>query len=109
MNKKGFTLIELMIVIVILAIVSASTIIIFDDTDKNTADAELRATYVSLQRDATLFIDLTDSWRTQLNSNGYIFVKLNELENQNFVEAGISDPTTYDEIPREYVIKIYRK
>lgn len=107
MNKKGFTLIELMVVIMILAIVSASSVVIFDNTDKNTADSELRATYTGLQRDAILFMDLTDSWRTQLNSNGYIFIKLNELENQNFVEAGITDPTNYDEIPRDYVVKIY--
>ncbi len=107
MNKKGFTLIELMVVIAILAVVSASTIVIFDNTDKNTADSELRATYTGIQRDAILFMDLTDSWREQLNSNGYIYVKLNELENQNFVEAGITDPTNYDEIPRDYVIKIY--
>ena len=107
MNKKGFTLIELMVVIVILAVVSTSTIVIFDQTDKTTADNELRETYKSLQRNAILFMDLTDSWRNQLNSNDYIFIKLNELENQNFVDAGIADPTTYDEIPRDYVIKIY--
>ena len=107
MNKKGFTLIELMVVIVILAVVSTSTIVIFDNTDKSTANSELRATYKSLQRDAILFMDLTDSWRLQLNSNNYIYIKLNELENQNFVDAGISDPTTYDEIPRDYIIKIY--
>ena len=65
MNKKGFTLIELMVVIAILAVVSASTIVIFDNTDKNTADSELRATYTGIQRDAILFMDLTDSWREQ--------------------------------------------
>ena len=49
MNKKGFTLMELLAVILILAVVSVSSTIAFGNIDDTTAKTELKNKYIDIQ------------------------------------------------------------
>lgn len=107
MNRKGFTLLELLVVIVIISVVTVSTIINFGTADDDTAELELKENYKTIQRGATIFLDMNDAWISQFTTKNEIFVRLSELQNQNFVSSEIVDPVTYDEIPNSYMVKIY--
>ena len=50
MNKKGFTLVELMAVLIIVSVVSVSSIITFGQINKDTSKNELANNYKEIQR-----------------------------------------------------------
>ena len=60
MNKKGFTLMELLVVIVIVAVVSVGATISFGTVDDNTAIKERINQFKEIQRSANLYLDLND-------------------------------------------------
>ena len=83
--KKGFTLIELLIVIVIIAVVTVGATISFSNVNRDTAKENLKDNYVAIQRAASMYIDLNDSWLTQFANRREIFVRLSELKNTNYI------------------------
>jgi len=109
MNKKGFTLIELLIVLAIVSIASAGSILVFDRADSEGSRKELKDTYVRIQRAAKIYLDMNDSWRNQFNSKGYIYLKISELQNENFLEKDLINPVDLEEIDSQNLIYIYVK
>ena len=107
MNRKGFTLIELLIVLAIISIASAGSILVFDRTDVEGNKRELKKTYVRVQRAANIYLDMNDSWRNQFNEKKYIFLKINELQNENFVESDLINPVDLESINSSNSILIY--
>lgn len=107
MNKKGFTLLELMTVLVIISVVSVSSIIVFDTANDESAIVSRRDQYKAIQRDAILFLDMNDTWLSQFVNKGYMFIKLNELQNKNYVNPNLVDPVTYEDIPSHYLVRVY--
>ncbi len=105
--KKGFTLMELLVVIVIISVVTVSATISFMNIDNDTTNKDLKSKYVEIQRAASMYIDLNDSWLTQFAEKREMFIKLSELKNTNYVSADIVNPVTNEEIPGNYSIKIY--
>ena len=109
MNKKGFTLIELLIVLAIVSIASAGSILAFDRADSEGSRKELKDTYVRIQRAAKIYLDMNDSWRNQFNSKGYIYLKISELQNENFLEKDLINPVDLEDINSQNLIYIYVK
>jgi len=107
MNKKGFTLIELLVVLAIVAVASAGSILVFDRADAESSKKELKETYVRIQRAAKIYLDMNDSWRNQFNDKEYIYIKMSELQNENFIETNLIDPTEYKKIDSNNLIVIY--
>ena len=107
MNKKGFTLIELLIVLAIVAVASAGSILVFDRADAENSKKKLKDTYIRIQRAATVYLEMNDSWRNQFNEKGYIYLKINELQNENFLEQDLIDDTTFSEINSNNLILVY--
>ena len=105
--KKGFTLIELMLVIIIVGVISAGAIISFTNIDKETSQIELEDKYKEIQRSATLYIDLNDSWLDQFVNRREMYVKLNELKTTNYINQNLTNPVTGNEIDINYLVKVF--
>ena len=107
MNKKGFTLMELLFVIVIVAVISISSVIVFGNIDDETALKDRANIYMDIQKSALLYIDLNDAWLNQFKSNGEIKIELSELKQANYISFDVTDPVTNKEIPSNYMVQIY--
>ena len=105
--KKGFTLMELLFVIVIVSVISISSVVVFGNIDDSTAAKDRINTYVDIQRGAVLYIDLNDYWLVQFKENKEIKIELSELKISNYIDIDIQDPVTNKEIPSNYMVQIY--
>lgn len=105
--KKGFTLMELLFVVVIVSVISISSVVVFGNIDDSTAIKDRMNTYVDIQRGAVLYIDLNDYWLAQFKENKEIKIELSELKNSNYIDIDIQDPVTNKEIPSNYMVQIY--
>lgn len=107
MKRDGFTLIELIVVIAIASVLIAASFILFSTGSDESEEEDLRNKYKDIQTAAILYIDLNSSWLTSFTSNGEAFVRLGELKNENYVSENITNPVTDEEIPSDYLIKVY--
>ena len=97
MNKKGFTLMELLVVIVIVAVVSVGATISFGTVDDNTAIKERINQFKEIQRSANLYLDLNDQATiNQFISDGSIPISFTVLASENYISKTIEDPVTGD-------------
>ena len=105
--KNGFTLVELLIVIVITVTVSAGSAMLFGKSNSDTNEEDLRGRYREIQRSAIIYTDLNDSYRKTLNEGKEVYVKLGELQSSNFVDKNFSNTVTKEAFPKNYIVKIY--
>ncbi len=106
--KKGFTLMELIVVLAIVAVLGVSSVILFSRENDEMEVEELRNKYKEIQKAATLYVDLNDSWLSSFATNGEIFVRLGELQNENYVSKKIINPVDNTEFSSNYMVKIYK-
>ena len=101
--KKGFTLVELLAVIVIVGIISSITFVVVDKTIKDN-----REKLYEVQLD--LIYDGAESWVIDnisiLKDNTPYCIQLNELQNSGYVEKGIINPKTDSQFSGDLKIKI---
>lgn len=107
MNKKGFTLIEVLIVIVILSAVSVSSIIIFDKIDEDTTQNNKEDIYKSIQRSAITYLDMVNGGLEELTSRREVYINLYTLIDNNYVSNKIKDPLTGGKLPNNYLVKVF--
>lgn len=105
--KNGFTLMELLVVIVLTAIISAGSAMIFSKSNSDTNEEDLRGKYREIQRAANIYVDLNDSWRNSLNEDRKISIKLGELQASNYVDKNFKNSVTNQAFPSSYIIKLY--
>ncbi len=105
--KKGFTLIELLVVVVIISVITVSATISFENIDSDTSKEDLENKYLEIQRAATMYIDLNDSWLEQFAQRKEMYIKLGELKNTNYISKDLYNPVTGEEIPSNYTVKLY--
>lgn len=105
--KNGFTLMELLVVIVLTAIISAGSAMIFSKSNSDTNEEDLRGKYREMQRAANIYVDLNDSWRNSLNEDRKISIKLGELQASNYVDKNFKNSVTNQAFPSSYIIKLY--
>ena len=105
--KNGFTLIELMVVIVIMAIVTAGATISFEQTTSSTNKEELSSRYKDMQTAAKVYVESHDSFLQQLIENKEVYVAISLLKNTNFVDSTLKNPITNQVFPDDYYVKVY--
>ena len=107
MNKKGFTLMELLIVILIVSVVSVGAIISFGEVDDTAAKKERANQYAEIQRAASLYLDLHDALLKQFVSDKYTMIKIYTLQEEGYISKELEDPVTTKEIDNNYSIVLY--
>ena len=83
--KKGFTLLELLGVLAILAFLGVSSVILFGKNNEDITNEDLKNKYREIQQAAILYMDLNDSWLSNFTENGEAFIKLSVLQNENLI------------------------
>jgi prepilin-type N-terminal cleavage/methylation domain-containing protein len=106
-NRKGFTLMELLVVIVIVSVVGVSASISFNNINDSTAEIELENKYMEIQRAATLYLDLHNSSLETFIENREMYMKLYVLKEQNYITNDLENPVTGDNISVDYYVKAY--
>ena len=106
--KKGFTLLELLAVIAVIALVGAVTIKMFSSSTDTTAEEDLASKYKEIQAAAIVYVDLNESWLSSFTNGNEIYVKLGELQNTNFISNSIKNPINGENFPSDYLVKIYK-
>ena len=107
--KKGFSLMELLVVMVIISVISISSSLVFGNINDDSAETDRMNIYKDMQRAALLYLDLNDSSLSQFrdtSNSGKILISLNNLKNLNYVDLELIDPVTNEEFP-SYFIAIY--
>lgn len=105
--KNGFTLVELLVVIVITVTVSTGSAMLFGKSNAVTNEEDLRGKYREMQRAAIIYTDLNDGWRKTLNEQRSVSVRLGELMNTNYIDKNFSNTVTKENFPKNYIIKLY--
>ncbi len=105
--KNGFTLMELLAVIVITVAISTGSVLLFSRSNKDSNEEELRGKYREMQRAANIYVDLNDSWRASLNENREATIRLKELQSMNYIDKNFKNNVTNELFPSNYVVKLY--
>lgn len=107
-NKKGFTLIEMMIVIVILAaIASIFTINTIKTLNKN-KDEQLNDIKHQMYSAAETFISTNPEEAEKLyKGSGYIDIPIGELRDFGLLSENLKDTTTGERIPDNAIIRVF--
>ncbi len=107
MNKNGFTLMELLVVISILVITSVSATLVFDTATSSTEKEDTRRLYVNIQKTGEVYLDLNDSWMNSFNEKGEVYLKVSELENANYYNSTYEGIKTNKKISGNYFVKVF--
>jgi len=105
-NKRGFTLMELLVVIAIVGVVGVTSVISFTSIKDDTAEKELRNKYVEIQRGANLYLDLHSIDQNWFMESKRIDIKLSDLRGENYITSDLSNPVTGGEISEEYYVRL---
>ncbi len=106
--KNGFTLLELLVVIAIMAVVGVASVTMFTSGNDEADEEDLVNKYMEVQQAALVFVDLNDSWLSSFTTSGDIYVRLGEIQNENYLSEKLINPVTGDEFPSSYLVKIYK-
>lgn len=105
--KKGFSLMELLVVMAIVSVISVSSGIMFGNINDDSAETDRMNIYKDMQRAALLHLDLNNAALSQFRNaefNGTFTVGLETLMNHNYVDIELIDPVTNERFPNYYVI-----
>ena len=105
--KNGFTLMELLVVIVIVSVISVSSVLAFGNIDDSTAIKDRINLYKDIQRKAILYADLDNGRLNDFRTDGVMNVTINTLIDDEYINADLEDPVTGDVIPGNYFVKVY--
>ncbi len=106
--KKGFTLLELLAVIAVIALIGGVSISMFSTSTDTSSEEDLANKFKEIQEAAIVYVDLNDSWLSSFTNGNEIYVRLGELQNTNYISGNIKDPLTGTDFPSDYLIKIYK-
>ena len=97
MNKRGFTLLEILTVLVIISVVGTSSMIVFGNIDEETSQKDSENIYKDIQRAGTLYVELKDDFLNDFVTRGEMLVPLYELISTNFFSGGMEVAMTNED------------
>ena len=93
MNKKGFTLIEVLIVISIISLVSATSIILFNKSLEKEKSNELNLLYEKIEIATDVYFS-TSSDIPNLTLSAICVLTLKDLQDVNLIDSNLVNPVT---------------
>ena len=107
-NKKGFTLTELLIVIVILVSITMGSIVGIDTIQKEIEEKQLDEMITEIEEAADVYINLNDVYVDQiLNDNERICTKVYILQTEGLIKNDLINPVTNERIPANLCVYSY--
>ena len=107
--KNGFTLMEVLIVVLISAIIGVSSVVMYETTTNVTKEQELKNTYIDIQEAAMLYMDVESSALSSFRENQYLNVPISILQSDNYLDSELKNPVDNSEISSDYIVRIYIK
>ncbi len=106
-NKKGFTLVELLVTIVLLGIVAAIIIYNMTGVTKNNTESDYQKFVASVRSAASVYADTNPDVFGDLYLNrAYIYVKVSDLIKNGLLDENTTNPYTGEKIDPEEIIKV---
>ena len=101
MNKKGFTLTELLIVIVLLIVVMGSTILNMQKISEESKIKNLKRIKTQVELATKVYFNNTKVYEQSLlnGTSAEICTRLYVLENKDLIDIDLTDPMTGKRIP----------
>lgn len=90
--KKGFTLIEIMAVILIISTVCLTSVIMFDKSLENAKKSNLETMLTEIDLAADVYLSENESEMINVNNGEVICTKLYLLQNEGLIENNLKDP-----------------
>ena len=108
MNKKGFTLIEILIVISLLAIITTSSFIAFRSINENSKNNDYTKLVEEFKTTAEVYVDKNEELRKNIYNKeiNYYDVTLNMLLKDGLIENDIVNPKTNKKFNYDSYIRI---
>lgn len=103
-NQKGFTMIELLATLVIIAIISTLTITAFSSYIKTTKEQKLKISEDSIQEASILYVKEYKEVLEKNNTNNTYCITVEELIQKGYLKENILD----NQIKKISYIKIYK-
>lgn len=106
-SKKGFTLVELLVTIVLLGVVA--TVIIFNVTNvsKNSKKTEYERFIASIKSSASLYADMNpEAFQDLYINKSFIYITVGDLINSGLVDEKIKNPYTGENAGKDELIKV---
>lgn len=107
MNKKGFTLMEVLLVVTIAAVVGIGSVVMYETTTNVTKEEDLKNTYVDIEQAATLYMDVDSSALISFRENNYLSVPILTLKSNNYIDSDLKNPVDNSDISDDYLVYIY--
>jgi prepilin-type N-terminal cleavage/methylation domain-containing protein len=108
MNKKGYTLVELIAVFIIIALIATIVIVNFDSSITKTNNKKEQHFKTELEKAACVFIDLQEnaSYKNTCYSSGTCNVTVEQLINSGILTDDYIDPSTDEKISKNLVVHV---
>ncbi len=107
--KNGFTLMEVLIVVLISSIIGVSSVVMYETTTNITKEQELKNTYVDIQEAAMLYMDIDSNALSSFRENQYLNVPISLLQSDNYLDSELKNPVDNSVISSDYIVRIYIK
>ena len=100
-NKRGFTLIEILIVLVVLVTVTAGATIGIKEIQKRSEERNLRELYTMIETAADTYLSINDEYREELLNDEITekCLRIYTLQNEGLLKEELFNPVTKKRIP----------
>ena len=108
-NKRGFTLIEILIVLVVLVTVTAGATIGIKEIQKRSEERNLRELYTMIETAADTYLSINDEYREELLNDEITekCLRIYTLQNEGLLKEELSNPVTKKRIPGNLCVISY--
>ena len=106
MNKRGFTLVEVLVSIALLAIIGVALGISLNKSFKSSSETNYNEFIEKVKSSAMLYVNNTSEVINDLNEDSYKIIKVKDLIDNGYVEDNMKNPNTGDKINPEDKVKV---
>ena len=108
MNKRGYTLIEIIAVIVIIALVTTIVILNFDTSIGKTNTKKEESFVTDLEKAACVYIDLKENtaFKNTCYSSGTCTVTVGQLVTSGILSSDMKDPSTNNDVDQQLSVSV---
>ncbi len=105
-KKKGFTLFELLVIILILSMLGGAGIVVFISTLQESKENKYNMMTEQIIEVSKVYVESNNDLYSELKTNGFINIKVGELQEAGFIDWNLVNPITEEDIPSDYFVNV---